>query len=162
MDYAVLFVCMGNICRSPTAEAVFKKLSSEKLEGHSLVIESAGTIGYHQGEHPDPRAIAAGKLRDYELSTITAREVKALDFARFDLILAMDKDNYLNLKRLARTTNNRQHTHKIRRFLEFATQQQYQDVPDPYYGGSRGFDLVIDLVEDASKGLIEFIKQSQG
>ena len=160
MTRSILFVCMGNICRSPTAEGVFRKLTSECEGFADLIIDSAGTIGYHAGEHPDARAIAAARKRGYDLSTIFARQIRASDFVEFDLILAMDKDNYRNLTDFATKTNNRQHIDKLKLFLEYSQQTEYTEVPDPYYGSSRGFDLVIDLIEDASSGLIKSISGS--
>lgn len=158
MNYAILFVCMGNICRSPTAEGVFRKLAEGQLPHLNLFIDSAGTTGYHAGEHADSRAINAARRRGYDLSRILSRQVRADDFKEFDLIVAMDKDNHENLLSYARNTNNDEHIHKLRLFLEFSQQDEYQEVPDPYYGGAKGFDLVIDLIEDASAGLIKLIK----
>lgn len=157
MADAVLFVCLGNICRSPTAEGVFRELLKQHLPGNSIFIDSAGTTGYHAGEQADSRAISAAKKRGYDLSKIKSRQVRESDFEKFDLVIAMDKQNHTNLVNLAIQTGNEQHVNKVKLFLAYSQQTNYQEVPDPYYGGSKGFDLVIDLVEDASRGLISQI-----
>jgi protein-tyrosine phosphatase len=146
----VLMVCMGNICRSPTAEAVLRgKLAQAGLAPH-VVVDSAGTHGYHTGEGPDPRAVAAAARRGYDLSALRARPVDSTDFERFDYVLAMDQANLEWLRRKAPPTAPAQLglllTH-ARRFGEL-------EVPDPYYGPPAGFDRVLDLVEDACDGLI--------
>ncbi len=145
---SVLFVCMGNICRSPTAQAVFRHKAKEQAV--NMVIDSAGTLAAHAREKPDHRAQKAGLARGYSFDGIKARKVAEKDFATFDLILAMDKDNIDNLKRMAAP----QYHNKIKLFLEFATNFDEQEVPDPYYGGAKGFQLVLDLIEDASDGLL--------
>ncbi|TQV77306.1 low molecular weight phosphotyrosine protein phosphatase [Aliikangiella marina] len=155
MNHSVLFVCLGNICRSPTAEGVFRKLVEEAHPDNQLIIDSAGTTGYHAGEHADSRAISAAKNRGYDLSKILSRQVRESDFHEFDFIIAMDRENYRNLKHLAVQTGNECYIDKIRLFLTYSQQAAYQEVPDPYYGGAKGFDLVIDLIEDASHGLIK-------
>ena len=149
---SVLFVCMGNICRSPSAEAVFKHKT--KQLGMNLLIDSAGTISSHEREKPDHRAIKAGEARGYSFDGLKARKIKLEDFEKFDLILAMDDNNleYL-LKKVPA-----EHKHKVKLFLTFATNFEDTEVPDPYYGGAGGFKYVLDLVEDASDGLIELIK----
>ncbi|WP_017445484.1 low molecular weight protein-tyrosine-phosphatase [Gayadomonas joobiniege] len=147
---SILFVCLGNICRSPTAHAVFRQLAQSKLP--NIQIDSAGTAGYHTGAKPDKRAKSAGEQRGYDFSSISARPVVAEDFEHFDLILPMDRQNYQDLIDQA----DPQYHYKIVMFLEFA--KNYPDVdevPDPYYGGSKGFEYVLDLVEDASHGLLE-------
>lgn len=149
---------MGNICRSPTAEGVFRKLIIEELGELKINIDSAGTIGYHAGEHADSRAIKAARNRGYDLSKIISRQTRDSDFEEFDLIVAMDKENHANLVSQADRAGHSQYTNKIKLFLDFSTQNDYSEVPDPYYGGNAGFDLVIDLIEDASLGLIKQIK----
>lgn len=149
---SVLFVCMGNICRSPTAEAVFRHCTQQA--GLDIQVDSAGTIGFHRGSKPDTRAIRAGKKRGYDFSSIRARKVEAEDFERFDLILAMDNDNYQNLQALA---PSREAKDKVQLFLRYAQNSDYSDVPDPYYGGAKGFELVLDLIEEASQGLLDHI-----
>lgn len=145
---SVLFVCMGNICRSPSAEAVFRHKAREM--GIDLVIDSAGTIGSHAREAPDHRAQKAGMARGYSFDQIKARKVTADDFSKFDLILAMDNDNVKALEKVAPPHL----LSKVKLFLDFAEHHDDSEVPDPYYGGARGFQYVIDLVEDASDGLL--------
>ena len=148
---SVLFVCMGNICRSPTAEVVFRhKVDERKL---SIKIDSAGTTGSHARQSPDPRTQKAGIARGYSFDNIRARKVEFQDFSKFDLILAMDEYNILELQKVC----PKEHFGKIRLLLEFANNFEDTEVPDPYYGGARGFDYVLDLVEDASNGLLEQI-----
>ncbi len=145
---SVLFVCLGNICRSPTAEAVFRARSA--AAGLDVEIESAGTGAWHVGTEPDVRAQAAGLARGYDLTAIRARQVSDRDYERFDLLLAMDHDNLATLKsRAQKTTHDR-----IRLFLSFAPELGLNAVPDPYYGGDQGFEEVLDLIEAASDGLI--------
>lgn len=145
---SILFVCMGNICRSPSAEAVFSHKA--KAQGLSLKIDSAGTVGAHAKEKPDHRAQKVGGERGYSFEGLKARKVKVEDFENFDLILAMDNDNVENLKKVAPTHLQ----HKISLFLEYAKNHEETEVPDPYYGGVNGFRFVLDLVEDASDGLL--------
>lgn len=145
---SILFVCMGNICRSPSAEAVFRHKA--KQAGLSIMIDSAGTVGAHAREKPDHRAQKAGMARGYSFDKIKARKVTEKDFETFDLVLAMDSDNVSGLQKVAP-----KHLHyKIQLFLEYAHNHEETDVPDPYYGGAKGFQFVIDLVEDASDGLL--------
>jgi protein-tyrosine phosphatase len=151
MSPSVLFVCMGNICRSPTAEGVFRKLLSERAPQLRVVVDSAGTHGYHVGRPPDGRSVAAAARRGVDLSNLRAREVVAEDFERFDLILAMDRLNQATL--LDRCPADYQA--RIRLFLEYARTAESLDVPDPYYGGSHGFEHVLDLVEAAANGLLD-------
>ncbi|AWB67604.1 protein-tyrosine-phosphatase [Saccharobesus litoralis] len=145
-----LFVCLGNICRSPTAHAIFRqKIKDLKLP---IQIDSAGTAGYHEGATPDKRSRKHGEARGYDFSQIYSRPVNDDDFEQYDLILAMDINNYNDL--LAECPLHYQH--KIKLFLEFAENfQSTKEVPDPYYGGSEGFEHVLDLVEDACEGLIK-------
>ena len=151
---SVLFVCMGNICRSPTAEGVFRHHAEQSGIGDRLHIDSAGTHAYHTGEPADRRARAAAERRGISLEGIRARRVVVEDFERFDHILAMDEDN---LSRLQAESPD-EHRHKLRLFLEFAAGQE-DEVPDPYYGGAAGFERVLDLVEEASRGLLETLSR---
>jgi protein-tyrosine phosphatase len=146
---SVLFVCMGNICRSPSAEAVFRHKAKNK--NINIQIDSAGTTGSHAREKPDHRAQKVGMERGYSFDKIKARKVIVDDFTKFDIILAMDEQNVKELKKIAPT-----HLHeKIQLFLEYAENFEESEVPDPYYGGARGFKFVLELVEDASEGLLK-------
>ncbi len=151
---SVLFVCMGNICRSPTAEGVFRHQVAEAGLDALFEIDSAGTHAYHVGEPPDRRAQAAATRRGVSLADIRARRVAAEDFERFHHIIAMDEDNLVMLHEQADAA----HRDKIRLFLEFGSGPE-TEVPDPYYGGAAGFERVLDLVEDASRGLLEVLRQ---
>jgi protein-tyrosine phosphatase len=146
----VLFVCTGNICRSPTAEGVFRKLAQQAGLLDALLIDSAGTHDYHVGAAPDPRAQAAARRRGYDLSKLRARRIEREDFNRFDFILAMDQDHLRILNRL----QPQDYAGHLGLLLEFAPQLAVRDVPDPYYGGPDAFDEVLDLVERASAGLL--------
>ncbi|MBU2882236.1 low molecular weight phosphotyrosine protein phosphatase [Psychrosphaera sp. B3R10] len=152
---SVLFVCLGNICRSPTAHAIFRQ-KAESI-GLYIDVESAGTSAYHEGKRPDPRSVAAGKKRNYDFSDISSRKIKEQDFEHYDLILAMDNDNLASLKRRCPA----EFQSKIKLMLAFS--EKYNDVvevPDPYYGGAAGFEFVLDLIEDASDGLISAISKN--
>ena len=151
---SVLFVCMGNICRSPTAEGVFRYHAEQAGTIEQLVIDSAGTHAYHAGEPPDRRACAAAERRGMSLEGIFARRVSSQDFERFDYIIAMDEDNLARL----RDESPEEHRSKLRLFLEFSEGDE-REVPDPYYGGAAGFERVLDLVEDASRGLLETLSR---
>lgn len=154
----VLFVCMGNICRSPTAEGVFRHfLRQHRLEGR-VEVDSAGTHGYHVGEAPDPRTQRAAAARGYDLSRIRARKVAPADLEYFDLILAMDKNNLDALRCMAPPEAIK----RIQLFMAYARNFDDEEVPDPYYGLGHGFDLVIDMVEDAATGLIDVLRQNAG
>ena len=150
MTIKVLFICMGNICRSPTAEGVFRNLVQDAGLAHLIQIDSAGTHDYHIGAPPDRRAQAAAVQRGYDLSDLRGRQVAARDFDEFDYILAMDADNLNNLNRIKPA----QHRAKLSLFLEYGQRFSEREVPDPYYGGVQGFDHVLDLVEDAAAGLL--------
>ena len=151
----VLFVCLGNICRSPTAEAVFREFVRRHAPELAVEIDSAGTHGYHVGEPPDPRALRAAAGRGIDMSALRARQVEPADFERFDLILAMDRSNQETLlERSPPAFRSR-----VRLMLEFAEGAGREDVPDPYYGGAQGFDEVLDLVEDAAAGLLQEIRR---
>ncbi|WP_448555411.1 low molecular weight protein-tyrosine-phosphatase [Thalassotalea montiporae] len=149
---SILFVCMGNICRSPTAEAVFRAKANQA--GLDITIDSAGTIGAHVREKPDHRSQKAGMERGYSFEGIRSRKVASSDFEKFDLVLAMDNQNLQDLLNNSPT----EHHHKIKLFLEFADNFEETEVPDPYYGGAGGFKYVVDLIEDASDGLINRIR----
>ena len=158
MAYRVLLVCMGNICRSPTAEGVLRQFIKINNLGDVVEVDSAGTHGYHVGEAPDSRTQRAAAIRGYNLSQLRARKVARQDLDYFDLILAMDKSNLDNLQRMA--TPEQQE--KIQLFMAYAKNFDDNEVPDPYYGLGHGFDLILDMVEDASVGLINEIKQKLG
>ena len=149
----VLFVCLGNICRSPTAHGVFRDfVTREKM--HHIVVDSAGTGDWHIGHPPDRRASDAAAKRGYDLRDLIARQVATNDFDEFDFILAMDKQNLRDLKNLAPSD----FAGTLTLFLDFAENFSESEVPDPYYGGDQGFEHVLDLVEDASRGLLNHIK----
>ena len=150
----VLFVCTGNICRSPTAEGVFKRLVAEAGMADHVLSDSAGTHDYHVGEAPDPRSQRAAGGRGYDLSALRARQVNQGDFSEFDYVLAMDQSNLLVLRRLCPPL----HSSRLKLFMEFGGDPAVREVPDPYYGGAQGFERVLDLVEQASKGLIDHLR----
>ena len=151
----VLFVCLGNICRSPTAQGVFTALINREGLSNVVSVDSAGTGAWHVGDQPDRRAQAAAKTRGYDLSTQRARQIKETDFLDFDYIIAMDSQNHSDLSMKAPTNA----LDRIRMFLSFAPKEGITDVPDPYYGGANGFDHVLDLVEAASLGLLQEIRK---
>jgi protein-tyrosine phosphatase len=154
----VLFVCMGNICRSPTAEGVFAKLLKEQdLERH-FAIDSAGTHAYHIGEAPDLRSQKAASERGVDLGHLRARKVIMGDFEDFDFVLAMDDENFETLFNACPD----QHKGKIRYFLEYAPHLGTREVPDPYYGGKYGFERVLDMVEDAALGFLHSLQIADG
>lgn len=153
----ILFVCMGNICRSPSAEGVFRRVLAARAPELKVEIASAGTHSYHVGEPADRRAVAAAKRRGIDLSTVRARMIEARDFDEFDLILAMDEENLRELRKRARPE---QHA-RIRLVMEFAPRALSRSVPDPYYGGAAGFEQVLDLLEEAAEGLLETVQSRQ-
>ncbi len=146
---SVLFVCLGNICRSPTVEAVARELAKREAPELNLQFDSAGTSNYHPGAAPDPRSQRAAMARGYDLSGLRARQVNAVDFQQFDLILGMDAENLSELKRMAPA----QLDHKLSRFLDHCPQHAGGDVPDPYYGGPADFERVLELAEAGSRAL---------
>ncbi|HNC27166.1 MAG TPA: low molecular weight protein-tyrosine-phosphatase [Accumulibacter sp.] len=151
----VLFVCMGNICRSPTAEGVFRHLLRQKNLEDKVEVDSAGTHGYHVGEAPDQRTQRAAASRSYDLSDMRARKVAAQDLDYFDLILAMDQNNLDALKRICPPDKHE----RLGLFMSYSKNFDDDEVPDPYYGLGHGFDLVLDMIEDAASGLLEGIEQ---
>ena len=151
----ILFVCMGNICRSPTAEGVTRKLLEINGMEELVEVDSAGTGDYHVGEPPDIRAQQAARRRGIELGDLRARRVARGDFAAFDLILAMDNENLQMLQRVCPEP----HRQKLRLLMSYASKFDAQEVPDPYFGGDLGFDLVLDMVEDAAQGLIQSLRR---
>lgn len=151
----VLFVCLGNICRSPTAHGVFEHVVRQAGLQDQIFVDSAGTGDWHIGCGPDQRALEAAKKRGYGLDQLVARQVSGEDFQHFDYILAMDKQNLGNLQRM-QPKNYRGH---LGLFLEFARHHGVDEVPDPYYGAGRGFEEVLDMVEDASEGLLDQIRK---
>lgn len=154
-EITVLFVCMGNICRSPTAEAVFRHyVESAGLSEHILV-DSAGTHDYHIGDPPDSRTQNAARQRGYDMSDLRGRQVEAGDFQRFDYVLAMDRTNLANLQSITPPDSNTQ----ARLFLEYSRHHAEREVPDPYYGGAEGFERVLDMIEDAAQGLLQEIRR---
>jgi len=150
----VLFVCTGNICRSPTAEGIFRKLVADAGMSESIVADSAGTHDYHVGEPPDPRSREAAAERGYDLSALRARRVERADFDRFDLIVAMDRGHLGALSRMAHPAN----TGKLKLMMSYAKSFRQSDVPDPYYGGPEDFKRVLDMLEDAARGLLESLR----
>ena len=151
MTTRILFVCMGNICRSPTAEAVFRDLLQREAAHQAIEADSAGTHAYHVGSAPDARTIAAARRRGIDMSHLRARIVEPADFDRFDLLLAMDEQNYRHLLGIAPPERR----DRVRLLLEFAPGEVRREVPDPYYGGATGFEEVLDLVEEAARGLLQ-------
>jgi len=152
---SILFVCLGNICRSPTAEAVFRQRAKE-FAYLDILIDSAGTGAWHVGESPDERSQTVGAQRGYPMSDLRARQVRPEDFEQFDYILAMDKSNLSNLQQLAPPG----YQGELRLFLDYAERTE-SEVPDPYYtSGDRGFHEVIDLIESASEGLLQHLSQA--
>lgn len=152
--YRILFVCLGNICRSPSAEAVMKHIIVDAGLSDRIEVDSAGIIDYHEGEMADPRMRAHAARRGYQLESIS-RPVKTLDFYDFDLIIGMDNRNIDDLKRMAPDLES---VAKIHQMTEYSRNKLYDYVPDPYYSGAEGFELVLDLLDDACQGLLDCIK----
>lgn len=153
----VLLVCMGNICRSPTAEGVLRSHAERTGLSDHMEIDSAGTHGYHVGAPPDPRSQKAAARRGYDLSKLRARRVAKGDFQHYDFILAMDRDNLALLEEAC----PQEERHRLGLFLDYARNFGESEVPDPYYGGPDGFERVLDLIEDAAAGLIETLRQRE-
>lgn len=148
--YKVLFVCMGNICRSPAGEGVLESMVEAAGLSDRVEIDSAGTIGYHSGQPADSRMRRASAARGYQLNSL-ARQVCAEDLDQFDLILTMDEDNYHNVSALADTAEQQR---RIRSFCEYCSDHDNDSVPDPYYGGESGFEIILDLLEDGCRGVL--------
>ena len=148
---------MGNICRSPTAEAVFRQYVENAGLSESIQIDSAGTHDYHIGDFPDARTRRAAQLRGYDMSGLRGRQVEPDDFLRYDYVLAMDQANLAILQDIAPAN-----TAPARLFLEFAHHHTEREVPDPYFGGADGFERVLDMVEDGAQGLLQHIRQRAG
>jgi protein-tyrosine phosphatase len=148
----ILFVCQGNICRSPAAEAVFNGLIRMADLAHRFEVDSAGTISYHAGEPADARMQKHANKRGYRLTSISRKVRIPDDFKRFDMLIAMDDENFNDLLRMAPSQEAKQ---KVCKMTPFAKNKQHSNVPDPYYGGDAGFELVLDILEDACKGLLE-------
>lgn len=151
----ILFVCLGNICRSPSAEAVMRVIAQSEARDLGIEVDSAGTAGYHIGDPPDVRSQEAARRRGYDMSPLRARIVEPDDFERFDLILAMDRENLSVLRQRA----PEQLRERVRLFLEFAPDTDVLEVPDPYYGGAKGFEEVLDLIEAATRGLLDHLRE---
>lgn len=151
----VLFVCLGNICRSPSAEAVFKKIVEDRGLVDEYFIDSAGTYGGHTGEPADSRMRKHAQRRGYNVTSLS-RQVTSKDLQEFDIIVAMDNSNYRNLLNMA---NSEKQKKKIVKMTEFYSKSDYDEVPDPYYGGPQGFEIVLDLLEDSCNGLLDHLKR---
>ncbi|MDA8975369.1 low molecular weight phosphotyrosine protein phosphatase [Akkermansiaceae bacterium] len=148
---SVLFVCLGNICRSPAGENVFRHMVKEAGLNDRIHCDSAGTTGYHTGNDPDARMSRTIRNRGYEVTGFS-RQISLRDFKDFDLILTMDEVNYTNV--IALTKNDEQRA-RVKRFTDFCTEHEEKEVPDPYYGGDQGFELVADMIEDGSRGVLD-------
>jgi len=157
MKIKILFVCLGNICRSPSAEAVFKHLVEQKGESKNYLIDSAGTSAYHVGDRADARMRSHAKKKGIELTSIS-RQFEQEDFDQFDYIVGMDEENMHAMKYLAR---NKEDISKLYAMTDFLKRFNYNHVPDPYYGGADGFELVLDILEDASEGFYDFLIKSK-
>ncbi|MDR1883421.1 MAG: low molecular weight phosphotyrosine protein phosphatase [Prevotella sp.] len=156
-NYKVLFVCLGNICRSPAAEGVLKKMIEKQGLQDKITVDSAGTSGYHNGDLPDPRMRRHGARRGYKFDSLS-RKFTCGDFYDFDIILAMDDNNYRDIMRLAPDLESEK---KVRRMVDFSTRFGYDHIPDPYYSGADGFELALDLLEDACEGLLNKMTRSE-
>ena len=155
MNTKVLFICMGNICRSPMAEGVFKAMVKQAGLEDVVKVDSAGTHAFHIGESPDKRAIAAAAKRGYDVSEQRARRIRDRDFEDYDYILAMDWENLALLQQQAPKSAQ----HKLQLFMRFATEHESATIPDPYYGGPQGFETALDYIVDASTGLMEVARR---
>ncbi|KVD73944.1 phosphotyrosine protein phosphatase [Burkholderia sp. ABCPW 14] len=153
---AICFVCLGNICRSPTAEGVMRhQVAAAGLDG-SISVDSAGTGDWHVGDAPDARAQQAARARGYDLSALRARQIGRADFERFDLVLAMDSANFAELHKRCPS----QYRGKVRLLMEYASDASAREIADPYFGGARGFEQVLDQCEDACRGLLESLRET--
>lgn len=151
----VLFVCMGNICRSPSAEGVFRRLINDSGLSNVVGTDSAGTHNFHVGESPDARAVAAARKRGYDISERVARQISPEDFREFDMILVMDWENLSALQQQC----PKPHQHKLMLLMRFANEFEEATVPDPYYGGPEGFSKVLDYLEDSCQGVLELVRK---
>jgi len=158
MTCRVLLVCLGNICRSPTAEGVMREIAAREFPSLEIEFDSAGTADYHVGEPPDRRTVAAARRRGYELAGLRARQVQPEDFDRFDFVLAMDRANLAELN----DRRPRSATARVGLFLEFAPETSSTEVPDPYYGGVEEFERVLDLCEAAARGMLATLINEKG
>jgi protein-tyrosine phosphatase len=159
MKIKILFVCLGNICRSPSAEAVFKGLVEKKGVKNKFFIDSAGTSDYHEGEPADARMQTHAVKRGYNLTSVSRPFNPDVDWDMFDFIVAMDNDNYSDLEKMARSNAD---LNKLHRMTDFLKNFNYHFIPDPYYGGSEGFEIVLDLLEDAGEGLFDYVIDGSG
>jgi protein-tyrosine phosphatase len=150
MTHRVLMVCLGNICRSPTAEGVLRSIAAREFPGLPVEVDSAGTANYHVGEPPDRRTVAAARRRGYDIASLRARQVRPADFAEFDYVLAMDRANLAEIEQLAPRSGSA----RLSLFLDFSPACGSDVVPDPYYGGSEDFERVLDLCEAGARGLL--------
>lgn len=155
--YRILFVCSGNICRSPTADGVARHWVDKLGLGGEVEIDSAGVLGYHAGEKPDPRSCEAAAKRGYDLSRLRARKLVSSDYQRFDLLVAMDDGHLEHMQRQCPA----QFSGKLRRFMDYAARHGLREVPDPYYGGEAGFEVVLDMIEDGVQGLLRTLANSR-
>lgn len=156
-EYHILFVCLGNICRSPAAEGILKKRLKEKKLDDRISVDSAGTSGYHIGDLPDSRMRQHGARRGYKFDSLS-RKFTSLDFDNFDIIIAMDDNNYHNIIRM---TPDLESEKKVYRMVDFSLKYGHDHIPDPYYSGADGFELVLDLLEDACEGLINKLEKGE-
>jgi len=155
--YRILFVCLGNICRSPAAEGIMKEIIRKKRLTNRIEVDSAGTAGYHIGELPDPRMRSHGASRGYKFNTLS-RKFRVEDFEDFDLILAMDDSNYNNIMYMSPDAESQE---KVHRMVEYSQKFSHDHIPDPYYSGADGFELVLDLLEDACDGLMKDLEEKR-
>lgn len=155
----VLFVCLGNICRSPTADGIFRKLVADAGLSHAIESDSAGITDYHEGEEPDPRAMDAARRRGIELAGMRARLFEPRDLEEFDIVLSMDRMVHRSVSALQR--RHKKSKADVGLFLDHAPHVNVREVPDPYLGGRKGFERVLDLVEEGAKGLLDHIKETR-